>query len=52
MHDVLTRGLTDSEIQLELLGERNQDMTLEEVFQFIETKEAGKNNPLGTCHKA
>jgi len=52
LHDVLTRGLADSEIQLELLGERNQDMTLEEVFQFIEAKEAGKNNPLGTCHKA
>ena len=38
------RGLADSEIQLDLLGERNQDMSLEEVFQFIEAKEAGKRS--------
>ena len=42
LRDVLTRGLADSEIQLDLLGDRNQDMNLEEVFQFIEAKEAGK----------
>ena len=46
LRDVLTRGLADSEIQLDLLGERNQDMTLEEVFQFIEA------NPLAACRKA
>lgn len=40
--DVLTCGLADSEIQLDLLGDRNQDMSLEEVLQFIEAKEAGK----------
>ena len=44
LHDVLTRGLADSEIQLDLLGDRNQDMGLEEVFQFIEAKEAGKRS--------
>ena len=33
--DVVTRGLTDCEIQLDILSEKNQDMTLEEVFQFI-----------------
>lgn len=44
LRDVLTRGLADSEIQLDLLGERNQDMTLEEVFQFIEATEAGKRS--------
>ena len=33
--DVVTRGLTDYEIQLDILSEKNQDMTLEEVFQFI-----------------
>ena len=44
LRDVLTRGLADSEIQLDLLGERNQDMSLEEVFQFIEAKEAGKRS--------
>ena len=42
--DVVTRGLADSEIQLDLLGEKNQDMQLEEVFQFIEAKEARKNS--------
>ena len=34
--NVLTCGLADNEIQLDLLGDKNQDMTLEEVFQFIE----------------
>ena len=42
--DVVTRGLADSEIQLDLLGEKNQDMSLEEVFQFMEAKEAGKRS--------
>lgn len=36
LRDVLTRGLADSEIQLDLLGDKNV------VFQFIEAKEAGK----------
>lgn len=44
LRDILTRGLADSEIQLDLLGDKNQDMTLEEVFQFIEAKEAGKRS--------
>ena len=29
---VLTRGIADVEIQLDLLGDKKQDMTLEEVF--------------------
>ena len=41
LHDVLTRSLANSEIQLDLLGDRNQDMSPEEVFQFPEAKEAG-----------
>ena len=45
LRDVVTRGLADSEIQLYLLGEKNQAMSLEEVFQFIEAKEAGKRSP-------
>ena len=44
LHDVLTCSLADSEIQLDLLRDRNQDMSLEEVFQFIEAKEAGKRS--------
>ena len=40
IRDVLTRGQADHDIQLDLLGDKTQDMTLEEVFQFIEAKEA------------
>ena len=42
LRNVLTRCLADSEIQLDLLGDKNQDMTLEEVLQFVEAKESGK----------
>ena len=42
--DALTRGVADAEIQLDLLGDKNQDMALEEVLQFIEAKEAGKRS--------
>ena len=44
LRDVVTRGVTDSDIQLDLLSDKNQNMTLEEVFQFIEAKEAGKRS--------
>ena len=44
LHDALTRGITDPEIQLDLLGDKNKDMTLEDVFQFVEAKEAGKRS--------
>ena len=42
--DVLTRGNADSEIQIDLVGGNNRDMTLWEVFQFVEAKEAGKGS--------
>lgn len=35
--DVLCRGLEESEIQMDLLGNKNQDMILEQVFGFVET---------------
>ena len=44
LRDVLTRGMSDPEIQLDLLSDSNQDMTLEEAFKFIEAKEAGKRS--------
>lgn len=44
LRDVLSRGLEDTEIQLDLLGDKNQEMTLEEVFQFVEAKESGKRS--------
>ena len=44
LRDVVIRGLEDPEIQLDLLGDKNQDMTFEEVLRFIEAKEAGKRS--------
>jgi len=42
--DVLARGIADQEIQLELLGDQNQDMSLEDMLQFVEAKESGKRS--------
>ena len=42
LRDVLTLGIADTEIQLDLLGDKNQDMTLEDISLFVEAKEAGK----------
>ena len=44
LRDVLSRGLEDPEIQLDLLGDKDQEMTLEKMFQFVEAKEAGKRS--------
>ena len=44
LRDVLIRGVADPEIRLDLLQDKNQDMVLEEVFKFIEAKEAGKRS--------
>ena len=33
LRNVITCGLADEEIQLDLLGERNQNVTSEKVFQ-------------------
>ena len=44
LRDVLCRGIDDTEIQMDLLGDKNQEMTLEEIFQFIEAKESGKRS--------
>ena len=44
LRDVLSRGLSDPEIQLDLFGDNNQDMTLEQVVRFVEAKEAGKRS--------
>ena len=42
LRDMLCRGLGDQNIRLDLLSDKNQDMTLEQVFKFIEAKEIGK----------
>lgn len=44
LKDVLVRGISDSEIQLDLLGHTNQDMNHEAILNFIETKESGKRS--------
>ena len=44
LKDVLTRGIEDPEIQLDLLGNPKQDMSLEQVFQLVEAKESGKRS--------
>ena len=38
--DVVTRGIADPDIQLDLLDNKNQDMALKEVTQFVEVKQA------------
>ena len=38
------RGLNDPEIQMDLLGNKNHDVMLEQVLRFVEAKEAGKRS--------
>ena len=51
--DVILHGLVDSEIQLDL-SDSNQNMTLEEVFQFIEkrgrSQQGSAVNTVKTCN--
>ncbi|KAK3715192.1 hypothetical protein RRG08_040041 [Elysia crispata] len=44
VRDALIRGVADPDIQLDLLSHKNQDMSLEDVLQFVEAKEAGKRS--------
>ena len=44
LRDVVVRGLVDSKIQLDLLSDSNQNITLEEVFQFFEKKDTEKRS--------
>ncbi|CAC5412701.1 unnamed protein product [Mytilus coruscus] len=44
IRNVLARGISDPEIQLDRLGNKNQDRTLEEVTQFVEAKDSGKRS--------
>ena len=36
---------------MDLLGNKNQDMTLEEVLRFVEAKEAGKRSAANPCNR-
>ena len=44
VRDALIRGLDDEDIRLDLLGQANQNMSLDEVIQLTEAKEAGKRS--------
>ena len=44
LRDILTRGIADADIQLDVLSAKNQDMSLDEAFKFIEAKEVGKRS--------
>ena len=44
IHDIVTGVLADNDIQLDLLGDQNQNITSEEVIQLIEAKESGKRS--------
>ena len=44
VRDVLARGICDNDIQLDLLGNSNQDMSLEEVTRLVEVKDARKRS--------
>ena len=44
IRDVVVTGINDTEIQADILGHTNQDMTLEELVKFIEAKEDGKKS--------
>ena len=51
LRDVLIKGVADTDIQLDLLSETNQDMTFEEAIKFIEAKESGKRSAV-TLHQS
>ena len=44
VRDSLVRGLEDEDIRLHLLGQANQDMTLEETLQLAEAQECGRRS--------
>ena len=42
LRDVLVKGLCDQDIQAAVLGNENQDLTLDQTFKLVETVETGK----------
>ena len=44
VRDCLIHGLYDDDIRLEILGQENQEMTLDQVLQISEAKESGKRS--------
>ena len=44
IRDTLIVGLADDDIRLDVLGQTNQEMSLDETIRFIEAKESGKRS--------
>ena len=44
--DVVIIGLADQDIQLEVFGHINQDMSLSEILQYVKSKESGKRSAM------
>ena len=44
LRDSLVRGLSDYDIYLAILQDKNQDMSLDECLKFIEARESGKRS--------
>ena len=44
MKDVIIKGISDCEIQLDLLSDHNQSMKLEEILRYVEARESGKRS--------
>ena len=44
LRDALIRGTADPDIQLDILIDKDQNMTLEDALQLVEAKEAGKRS--------
>jgi len=43
LKDYVIRGVYDQEIQLDILGNQDQEMSLESLIKFIEAKESGRS---------
>ena len=44
LKDSIIRGIYDQEIQLEILGNQDQEISLEKLIKFIEAKESGRRS--------
>ena len=44
LRDVLAPGIVDDEIQLDLISDQNQKMTIEEMMKFVEARESGNRS--------
>ena len=52
LRDVLVRGVLDNDIQLDLLSQNNEDMSVEDTIIFVEAKESGKRSASKLSHSS